>query len=73
MLGRSINWQRSGWGAALQKVIWGCWFTAGLMGVSSVPGSWEAKPHPGMHQTQHNQPVKRQDHLSVFSIAEASP
>ena len=28
-LGTSINWDSSGWRAALQKGIWGCWSTAG--------------------------------------------
>ncbi|KAK4816385.1 LOW QUALITY PROTEIN: hypothetical protein QYF61_016702 [Mycteria americana] len=26
---------------------------------AACPGSQEGKPHPGVHQTQHNQPVKR--------------
>jgi len=27
--GTSINWERSGWRAALQKGTWGCWSAAG--------------------------------------------
>ena len=38
------------------------------------PGSQEGKPlHPGVHQTQHNQPVKRGDCPAVFSTGSASP
>ena len=37
--------------------------------------SWskEGKLHPGVHQTQHNQLVKRGDYPAVFSIGAASP
>ena len=37
--------------------------------------SWskEGKLHPGVHQTQHNQLVKRGDSPAVFSVAAASP
>jgi len=37
------------------------------------PGSQEGKPHPGVHQTQHNQPVMRENHPAVFSVGVASP
>ena len=37
--GTSINWERSGWRAALQKGIWGCRSTADSIGASSV--SWQ--------------------------------
>ena len=32
-----------------------------------------AKMHPGVHQTQYNQPVKRGDYPAVFSVGAASP
>lgn len=60
--GISINWKRSGWRAALQKAIWEYLSAAGSTGVSSQKG-----------KQQHRQPVRRGDHLSVFSIVAASP
>ena len=39
--GHNISWERSGWRAALQKGIWGCWLTAGSREVSSVP--WQPR------------------------------
>ena len=39
--GTRINWDKSGWRAALQKGIWEGWLTAGSMGVSSVP--WQPR------------------------------
>lgn len=42
--------------------------------VSSVcPDSQEGKLHPGVHLTQHHQPVKRSDYLAVFDVGAASP
>ena len=73
-LNTSLNWESSSWRAALQKGMWGCRLTGGSRRVSSVcPGSQEGKPHPGVQQTQHNQPVKRGDCPAVFSIGVASP
>ena len=57
MLGTIINWERSGWRAALQKGIWGCWLTAAQYGSAACRGSQEGKQHPGVHQTQRNQPA----------------
>ena len=37
------------------------------------PGSQEGKPQPGVHQTQHDQPVKSGDCPAVFSAGAASP
>ena len=37
------------------------------------PGSQEGKLHRGVHQTQHNQPIKRGDYPAVFSVGAASP
>ena len=36
-------------------------------------GSQEGKPHPGVHQTQHNQPIKRGDYPTGHSVGAASP
>ena len=36
------------------------------------PGSQEGKRHPGVHQTQRNQPIKRGDCPAVFSVGAAS-
>lgn len=44
--------------------------TGGSTGISSVcPGRQQGKPQPGVHHTQHHQPVKRGDWMiiSVFS------
>jgi len=38
-----------------------------------LSGSPEGKPRPGVHQTQHNQLVKRGDRPAVFSVGAASP
>lgn len=61
--------------AAVQKGIWGCWLAGGATGVTSVCalGSQEGKSHPGVHQTQHHQLVKRGDYPILFSIGAASP
>jgi len=40
---------------------------------AGCPGSPEAKPLPGVHQTEHNHPVRRGNHPTVFSIGTASP
>lgn len=37
------------------------------------PGSQDRKPHPGVHQTQYNHPVKRDYYPTVLSIHAASP
>jgi len=38
------------------------------------PGSREGKPlHPGVHQTQPSQPVKKGDCSAIFSVGAASP
>lgn len=59
VLGTSRNWERSGWKAAPQRGTWRCWSAAGSVGASSVcPGSPEAKPHPGVHPTQHQQLIE---------------
>lgn len=63
--GTSRNWEMSGWRAALQKRIWGCWLAVN-------PVSPEGKPHPGVQQTQPHQPV-RGDHPTVSSTGVASP
>lgn len=61
--------------AALQKGIWGCWLAGGATGVINVCalGSQGGKPHPGVHQTQHHQFVKRGDYPTLFSTGAASP
>ncbi|KAK4828320.1 hypothetical protein QYF61_025332 [Mycteria americana] len=41
MLDTSLNWERSGWRAALQKGVWGCWLTGGSTGVSSE--AWQPR------------------------------
>lgn len=70
----SRNGERSGWRAALQKGALGRWLTGGSTRVSSVcPGSQEHKSHPGLHQTQQNQPVKGGDYPAVFRVGVASP
>lgn len=59
MLVTSTDLERSGWKAAPQRETWRCWSAAGSVGASSTcPGSPEAKPHPGVHPTQHHQLVK---------------
>jgi len=40
---------------------------------TGCPGSQEGKPHPGVRQTQYNQPVKRGDYPTVLNAAAASP
>lgn len=42
-------------------------------GAAVCPGSQESKPHPGGHQTQYKQPVKRGDYPTAFSVGTASP
>ena len=37
------------------------------------PGSPEGKPWPGVHQAQHNRPVRRGDRPAAFSAGAASP
>ena len=39
---------------------------------AACPGSPEGKSHPGVHQTQHNQPGKRGDGPAVSSIGASS-
>jgi len=73
MPGTSKSQERSGWRAALQKGIWGCCMTSGSTGTSSVPRQPRGKLHPGVHQTQRNQTVKRSDYPVAFSTGVASP
>ncbi|PKU43369.1 rna-directed dna polymerase from mobile element jockey-like [Limosa lapponica baueri] len=71
--GTSINWERTGWRAAPQEGIWGCWWAAGTCESAVSPGSQEHKPYPRVHQAQHKQLVKRGDRSTVFSFGVASP
>lgn len=59
------NCEMSDWRAALQERVWGCWSAVS-------PVSPAGKPHPGVHQPQHHQPV-RGDHPTVLSVGVASP
>jgi len=39
---------------------------------AGCPGSQVGKPHPGVHQIQYSQPVRRGDYPAVFSLGVAS-
>jgi len=67
------NFERSGWREALQKGIWGAGQQQAPQEPAASPGSPEGKPHPGVHQTQHNRPVRRGDRPPAFSTEVASP
>lgn len=66
VLGISVNWERSAWRAALSGAIWECRSAAAQCEPTVCPGCLEAKPHPGVHQTQHNQLVRRAECPVVF-------
>ena len=70
--GTNVNCEGSGWRAALQKGIWVCLLTVAQYESAVCPGSQEGKPHPGVHQTQSNQPVKRGVYPAVFTVGSAS-
>lgn len=42
-------------------------------GSAASPGSQEGKHHPGLHQTDINQLIKRGDCAAIFNICVASP
>lgn len=70
--GTTINWERSDWRTALQMGSGGAGQQQTLWEPAACPGSLEGRQHPGMHQRQCNQPVKRGDCPTVLSIGAAS-
>lgn len=66
LLGISVNWERRAWRAALYRAIWQCRSAATQWEPTMCPGCQEGKPYPGVHQTQHNQPVRRGECPAVF-------